>query len=139
MIRILLADDHAAVRRGLRFLLATEPNCRVCAEAGNGEEAVRLAAVHWPDVAILDLKMPGLSGIEAAAQIRASVPTCEIAILTMCDSDELCQAALAAGARAYVLKSDAEQHLIPAVRSLAARRPYAYAKRNDTGWPLRLR
>lgn len=115
MIRILLADDHAAVRRGLCFLLASKPNCRVCAEAGNGKEAVRLAAVHQPDVAILDLKMPGLSGIEAAAQIRATVPTCEIAILTMCDADEMYQTALAVGARAYVLKSDAEQHLLPAV------------------------
>jgi DNA-binding NarL/FixJ family response regulator len=130
MLRILLADDHAAVRRGLRCLLGTEPNCRVCAEAGNGEEAVRLAAVHQPDVAILDLKMPGLSGIEAAAQIRASVPACEIVILTMYDSDELSQAAFAAGARAYVLKSDAEQHLIPALRSLVVRR---HAERNGTG------
>jgi DNA-binding NarL/FixJ family response regulator len=120
MIRILLADDHAPVRRGLRLLLESAANCQVCAEAEDGEEAVKLAAAHRPDVAILDLMMPGLSGIEAAQRIRAAVPSCEVAIVTMHDSDELMHAAFAAGARAYVLKSDAEQHLISAVHSLTA-------------------
>jgi DNA-binding NarL/FixJ family response regulator len=124
MIRILLADDHAAVRRALRCLLANEANWQVCAEAADGKEAVSLAALHRPDVAILDLVMPGLSGIEAARQIRGKVPECEIAMVTLHDSDELMRSAVAAGARAYLLKSDAEQHLVLAVRSLAEHRPY---------------
>lgn len=133
MIRILLADDHAAVRRGLRLLLMSEANCEVCVEAGDGEAAVKLAAIHRPDVAVLDLMMPGLGGIEAARQIRAVVPSCAIAIITMHECRDLMHAAIAAGAGAYVLKSDAEQDLIPAVRSLAAGRPYVNPKHKPAG------
>lgn len=135
MIRVLLADDHAVVRRALRLLLTNEANCEVCAEAIDGENAVQLATVHRPDVAILDLMMPKLSGIEAAQQIRTAVPSCEIAIVTMHCSAELIEAAGAAGARAYVLKSDAELHLVPAVRALAAHQPYYRGVRLAPGSP----
>jgi DNA-binding NarL/FixJ family response regulator len=124
MIRILLADDHAVVRRGFRRILSSEPDYEVCAEAANGEEAVSLAALLRPDVVILDIVMPGVNGIEAARKIPAVLPECEVAIVTMHESDELMRAAIAAGALAYLLKSDVDQHLIPAIRSLADHRPY---------------
>jgi DNA-binding NarL/FixJ family response regulator len=89
IIRIPLADDHAVARRGLRHILDSEANWDVCVEATNGKKAVALAARHRPDVAILDLIMPGLGGFEAALQICAILPECEIAIVTLHDSDEL--------------------------------------------------
>lgn len=86
-IRILLADDHAIVRRALRRILAQEPNWEVCAEAEDGVQAVALAAQHRPDIAILDFVMPGLDGIKAAKQIRAMLPGSEIAILSMHETE----------------------------------------------------
>lgn len=124
MIRILLADDHAVVRRAFRHILAAVPDFEICAEAPNGEAAVALAVSHRPDIAILDIVMPPLSGIEAARQIRERLPECEIAIMTMHESEDLMRAALAAGARAYLLKDEAERHLLPAVQALADHRPY---------------
>jgi DNA-binding NarL/FixJ family response regulator len=123
-IRILLADDHAIVRRGLRRILAQEPDWEVCAEAEDGEQAVALAAQHRPDIAILDFVMPGLDGIKAAQQIRAMLPDCEIAIVSMHETEELRQAAIAAGVASYLLKSEVEVRLIPTVRSLAGHRTY---------------
>jgi len=124
MIRILLADDHAVVRRAFRRILDAVPVFEVCAEAPSGEEAVALAVSHRPDVAILDIVMPPLGGIEAARQIRERLPDCEVAIVTMHESRELMRAALAAGARAFILKDEADGHLLPAVQALADHRPY---------------
>jgi len=112
------------VRRGFRGILAQEPNWEVCAEAEDGEQAVALAAQYRPHIAILDFVMPGLDGIEASRQIRATLPGCEIVIATMHDSEELRRAAIAAGAAAYLLKSEAELHLIPVVRALAKHRSF---------------
>jgi DNA-binding NarL/FixJ family response regulator len=123
-IRILLADDHAIVRRALRRILAQEPNWEVCAEAEDGEQAVALAAQHRPDIAILDFRMPVLNGIEAARRIRAIIRDCEVAIVTMHDAAELRRAAIAAGVAAYLLKSEVEAHLIPAIRALARQGSY---------------
>src|SRR5262249_12613455 len=124
MIRILLADDHAVVRRAFRRILDAVPVFEVCAEAPSGEAAVALAVSHRPDIAILDIVMPPLSGIEAARQIRERLPECEIAIMTMHESEDLMRAALAAGARAYLLKDEAERHLLPALQALAHHRSY---------------
>ena len=124
MIQILLADDHPAVRRGLRTLLADQRNCAICAEACDGEEAVTLAAQHQPDIVILDVSMPRLGGIEAARRIRGILPDSEIAIVTMHDCDALRQAAFAVGAQAYLVKTEIEQHLVPAVLALAEHRAY---------------
>jgi DNA-binding NarL/FixJ family response regulator len=128
MIRVLLADDHAVVRRAFRSILSTDRACEVCAEAADGAEALALAATSRPDVVILDLVMPKLSGIEAARRIRALLPDCEIAIVTMHEGDEIERAAVAAGARTFLHKSDADAHLLPAVRALAAHRPYTVVR-----------
>ncbi|HWP65403.1 MAG TPA: response regulator transcription factor [Candidatus Limnocylindria bacterium] len=114
-VRLLVADDHEVVRRGIRALLETEPGWTVCAEAANGREAVERAAATEPDVAILDVSMPELNGFEAARQIRKTCPRCEVLILTMHESEAVLRDALAAGVRGYVLKSDAGRMLIAAV------------------------
>ena len=124
MLRILLADDHEIVRRGLKELLEEQPGWTVCAEAANGREAVDLAAKTRPQVAVLDFSMPELNGLEATRRIREAVPDTEILVFTMHDSDELIRQVLGAGARGYLLKSEATRQLIPAVESLARHKPY---------------
>jgi DNA-binding NarL/FixJ family response regulator len=119
MVRILLADDHAVVRRMLRQLLEEAPGCTVCGEACDGAEAVRLATELAPDVAVLDVSMPRLSGLQAAQCIRAASPHTVILIVTLYETDGLVREALLAGACAYLLKRDAPQHLVPAVFALA--------------------
>jgi DNA-binding NarL/FixJ family response regulator len=135
MIRILLADDHAAVRRGFRRILSTDEACDICAEAMNGEDAIALAVERRPSVVILDVFMPLLSGIEAARRIHALLPDTEIAIVTMHDDDELRRAASAAGARAFLYKSEADEHLLAAVHALAEHRPYVVARRDAEPLP----
>lgn len=124
MLRILLADDHDIVRRGLRELLEEHPGWTVCAEATNGREAVELALEHRPRVAVLDLTMPELNGLEATRRIRQALPETEVLVFTMHESDELVRNVLAAGARGYLLKSDAARQLVPAVEALAQRKPF---------------
>ena len=123
-LRILLADDHEIVRRGLKELLEEQVGWSVCAEAANGREAVELAIGAKPDVAILDFSMPELNGLEATRRIRQSAPGVEVLIFTMHDSEELIRQVLSAGARGYLLKSDASRQLIPAVESLSRRKPF---------------
>jgi DNA-binding NarL/FixJ family response regulator len=123
-LRILLADDHDIVRRGLKELLEERGGWTVCGEAANGREAVELAAKLRPHVAVLDLSMPELNGLEATRRIRQAVPETEVLIFTMHDSEELVRNVLAAGARGYLLKSDAALQLVPAVESLAQRKPF---------------
>jgi DNA-binding NarL/FixJ family response regulator len=117
-VRILVADDHEVVRQGLRRLLEGRPGWEICGEAGSGREAVEKAKQLKPDVVVLDYSMPGLNGAEATRQIIARVPRAEVLILTMHGSEELIRGALEAGARGYVLKSDASQDLISAVNAL---------------------
>jgi DNA-binding NarL/FixJ family response regulator len=124
MLRILLADDHDIVRRGLKELLEEQPGWTVCAEAANGREAVELALEHRPNIAVIDLTMPELNGLEATRRIREAVPETEVLVFTMHDSEELVRNVLAAGARGYLLKSDAARQLVPAVQSLAQRKPF---------------
>ena len=99
-LRILLADDHDVVRKGLRGLLEGNPGWQVCGEAANGREAVKLAMTLKPDVAVLDLEMPELNGLEATRQIKKELPDIEVLIFTMHETDQFIRDALAAGARA---------------------------------------
>ena len=114
-VRILIADDHSVVRAGLRALLERQERFHVIAEAGTGEEAIHKAQELRPDVAVLDVRMPGVSGIEACRQIIASVPGCKVIMLTSYAEDELLFAAIQAGASGYVLKRIGDHELILAV------------------------
>ena len=107
MLRILLADDHDIVRRGLKDLLEQHAGWQVCAEASTGREAVELALQHRPQVAVIDLSMPELNGLEATRRIGQTLPDTEVLIFTMHESEELIREVLGAGARGYLLKSDA--------------------------------
>lgn len=124
MVKILIADDHDVVRHGLRVVLSAVPGWEVVAEACDGQEAVRLALELKPDVAIVDYGLPVLNGVEITRQVRSRLPKTEILFFTMHDSDALLQSALQAGARGYVLKSDADEYLISAVRSVGQHRPF---------------
>jgi two-component system response regulator NreC len=118
-IRILLADDHTIIRSGLRLLLEQQADFNVVAEAGDGREAVELVLKHHPEVAILDIGMPQLNGIEATRQIVSQEPRTQVMILSMHADEGYVLRALKAGARAYILKNSAEADLIRAVRSVA--------------------
>ena len=126
--RILIADDHAVVRSGLRTVLEAQPGWIVVAEAGDGRDAVAKALETKPDVAIIDYSLPLLNGAEVTRQIHSRLPSVEVLIFTMHDSDSLLADILSAGARAYLLKSDANQYLIAAVTSLADHKPFFTAK-----------
>lgn len=123
-LRILVADDHQVVRTGLRTLLESKAGWQVCAEAANGREAVEKAGQLQPDVAVLDIGMPLLNGVEATRQIRKVSPQTEILILTMHDSEHMIQGVLDAGAHGYMLKDDADRNLLAAVDSLRRHKPY---------------
>jgi len=118
-IRILLADDHTVVRKGLRLLLENEPGFQVVADAATGREAVALAEQHEPDVVVMDIAMPILNGIEAARQIVARQPNAAVVFLSMHSDESYVLRALKAGARAYLLKDSAEHDLIQAVRAVS--------------------
>jgi DNA-binding NarL/FixJ family response regulator len=124
MISILIADDHEVVRSGLRKILEAQPNWEVVAEAADGKDAINKAHATKPDVAVLDYSLPLLNGMDAARQIRTRSPRTEVLIFTMHDSETLIQGILRAGARGYVLKSDAKQNLIAAIEALAAHKPF---------------
>jgi DNA-binding NarL/FixJ family response regulator len=124
MVRILLADDHDIVRRGIRGLIETRDDWQVCGEATNGLDAVALAVSEAPDIAVIDYSMPGLNGIDVAKQIRPRLPKMQTLIFSEHDGDSLIRDALQAGARGFLLKSDADDHLLDAISALAASRPY---------------
>lgn len=117
-IRILLADDHTVMRRGLRLLLESQPDFSVVAEAADGREAVEQAEAAQPDVAVVDIAMPNLSGIEAAQRMNASLPHTAIVILSMHSDEGYVLRALKAGAKGYLLKDSAEGDLIEAIRAV---------------------
>jgi DNA-binding NarL/FixJ family response regulator len=119
-LRILVADDHELVRRGIRGLLRSRRGWTVVGEAMNGREAVQKANRLKPDVAILDISMPDLDGLQAARRIREAVPTTQVVVLTMHESDQMVRRVLDAGARGYVLKSDLATHLVKAVKHVSA-------------------
>jgi len=122
-IRILLAEDHVVVRQGTRQLLERERDFEIVGEAGDGEEAVRLASQLKPDVVVMDVAMPKLSGIEATKQIKAVLPTTRVLVLTGYDYDEYIFSMLEAGAAGYLLKSVSGDELISAVRAVYAGEP----------------
>jgi DNA-binding NarL/FixJ family response regulator len=117
-VQILLADDHEVVRKGLRALLEAQPGWKVIAEATDGREAVEKAKDMRPDVAIVDIEMPCLNGLEATRQIVKKAPRTRVLVLTMHDTNPLIQQVVKAGARGYVLKSDVASDLVAAVDAL---------------------
>jgi DNA-binding NarL/FixJ family response regulator len=131
-MRILLADDHEVVRRGLKELLEERAGWTVVAEAGNGRTAVELARQHRPNVAVLDISMPELNGLEATRRIRHELPETEVLVFTMHDSEELIREVLSAGARGYLLKSEAARHIVAAVEALGQHRPFFAGKVSET-------
>ena len=128
MLRILIADDHEVARQGIRALLEGHPGWEVCAEAKDGREAVELASTMNPALILLDIGMPNLNGLEAARQILAASPDTPILILTMHDSDQVVREVLRAGARGFLLKSDAGRDLVAAVEALQLRRTFFTTK-----------
>ena len=123
-MRVLLADDHAIVRRGLRSLLETDGGLQIVGEAADGLEAIRLATELKPDVIILDIGLPRLNGIDVAARVQKLDPAPAVIILTMHTDESYILRALAAGARAYLLKDATDEDLLPAIRATAKGRPY---------------
>lgn len=119
MIRVLIADDHLVVREGLRAILEAAPDLTLVGEAADGLEAVRLAGELSPDVVLMDLRMPGMDGIEAIRQIKARYPAVEIVILTTYDDDEYIVRGLRAGARGYLLKDTSRKVLFETIRAAA--------------------
>jgi len=130
-LRILVADDHELVRRGIRGLLRARRGWTVVGEAMNGREAVEKANKLKPDVAILDISMPDLDGLQATRRIREAVPTTEVVVLTMHESDQMVRRVLDAGARGYVLKSDLATHLVKAVKDVCAGKMFLTPRVSD--------
>ncbi|MFD7287756.1 response regulator [Streptomyces sp. NPDC059863] len=124
--RILLADDHALVRRGVRLILDNEPDLTVVAEAGDGAEAIEMARTHQPDLAILDIAMPRLTGLQAARELARLHPEIRILMLTMYDNEQYFFEALKSGASGYVLKSVADRDLVEACRAAMRDEPFLY-------------
>ena len=122
--RLLIADDHQVVRAGLRQILEAHPNWEVVAEASDGKEAVLKAIESKPDIAIIDYSLPIMNGVEVTRQIRARLENTEILIFTVHDNEALIEQLLNAGARGYLLKSDANKNIIEAVETLGSHQPY---------------
>ncbi|MEV6018840.1 MULTISPECIES: response regulator transcription factor [unclassified Streptomyces] len=125
-IRILLADDHALVRRGVRLILEREPDLEVVAEAGDGAEAIELARTHEVDLAVMDIAMPRLTGLQATRELLAVKPGVRVLMLTMHDNEQYFFQALKAGAGGYVLKSVADRDLVAACRAAMRDEPFLY-------------
>jgi len=122
-IRVLLADDHVLVRQGIREFLEDEDDIQVIAEANDGAEAVRLAQEHQPDVSVLDIRMPEMTGVEATRRIKAQSPRVRVLVLTAYDDDPYVFAVLQAGADGYVLKTSSADELVRAVRTVHSGSP----------------
>ena len=130
--RILIVDDHDAIRRGVRQLLETEPYYQVVGEAANGREGLEVARQVRPDIAILDYSIPELNGLDLSHALKREFPRIEILLYTMHDREEIIMNVLRAGVRGFVLKSDTEQHLVAALDALSIRRPYFSGAISDT-------
>ena len=123
-LRVLIADDHSVVRQGLRALVESQPDWEVCAEAANGREAVEKAHTTHPNVVVLDFAMPEMDGLTATRQILESLPDTEVLILTQHDADAVIRQVLQAGARGYILKTDAGEELVQAINALKRHKPF---------------
>ncbi len=132
-VRILVADDHPVVRHGLRALLGSRPEWEIVDEAEDGIEAVEKADRLKPDVVLLDISMPRMDGLEACRRIRKSAPKSEILIVTQHDSPQMMREALRAGARGYVVKSDAARDLLAAVDAVSQHRIFDSRNREPAG------
>jgi DNA-binding NarL/FixJ family response regulator len=119
-IRVLIADDHPVVRRGMNALLSSLEGVEVVAEADNGEDAVREAQLHRPDVVVMDVQMPGVNGIEATRRLALAVPDTAVLMVTMFEDDETLLAAMRVGARGYLLKGASQESILTALRSVVA-------------------
>jgi DNA-binding NarL/FixJ family response regulator len=129
--RILLVDDHEIIRKGLKSILEARKDWEIVGEATTGREAVRKVEELKPDVVVLDISMPELNGLEAVRQIVRIAPRTEVLVLTMHESEDLVREVLEAGARGYLLKSDAARQLISAIETLRFHRPYLTSKVNE--------
>ncbi len=123
-MRVLIADDHGIVRSGLRLLLERQPDIEVVAEAADGAEARELAIRERPDLAILDVKMPKLTGLQATREIKAQAPEVAVLILSMHDEERYVSEALKAGASGYVVKTQADTDLVAAIRAVERGEPF---------------
>ena len=128
MARVLIVDDHAFIRRGVQAILHRFPEWELCGEADNGNDAIRLANELKPDVIIMDVSMPGLNGIEATRAIRKTQPDVKIVLLTLHESADLVRTAFRAGARGYLLKTEAEQELVRALNVVLGEGAYMSPK-----------
>src|SRR5580704_703704 len=128
MPRVLIVDDHAFIRRGVQTILHAFPEWEFCGEADNGKDAIRLAEELKPEVIIMDLSMPVLNGIEATRAIRRAQPSVKVVLLTLHESAELVRNAFRAGARGYLLKTDAEQELVKALTVVVGEGAYISPK-----------
>jgi DNA-binding NarL/FixJ family response regulator len=132
MPRVLIVDDHAFIRRGVQTILHPFPEWELCGEADNGNDAIRMAEELKPEVIIMDLSMPGLNGIEATRAIRKTQPGVKIVLLTLHESAELVRSAFRAGARGYLLKTDAEQELVKALTVVTGQGTYISPRIDST-------
>ncbi len=123
-MRLLIADDHGVVRGGLRLLLDRQPDMEVVAEACDGVEAVRIALRVRPDICVLDVSMPRMTGLQATVEIKAHAPQIAVLVLTMYDDERYLFEALQAGAAGYILKQEADTALVEAVRAVARGEPF---------------
>jgi DNA-binding NarL/FixJ family response regulator len=128
VLRILIADDHEVARSGIRAVLESRPDWEVCGEAKDGREAVDLTDKLKPDIVLMDIGMPNLNGLDAARQILAASPEARILILTVHDTDQVVREVLSAGARGFLLKSDAGRDLVTAVEALQNNRTFFTTK-----------
>lgn len=129
---VMIVDDHDAVRRGVRSVVETAACYRVVGEASNGRQALELARETQPDIAIIDYSLPELNGLDLAHGLKKIAPRTEILLFTMHDREELVMDVLRAGVRGFVLKSDAEKHLLAALDALSLRRPYFSSAVSET-------
>src|SRR6266699_4467841 len=127
-LRILIADDHDLMRRGLKALIESRPGWQVCDEAHTGQEAVTKSEELKPDVAIIDISMPELNGLEAARRIREASPHTQILILSVHYSDQLIRDILRAGVQGYIVKSDSDRDLLVALEALGNHKPFFTSK-----------
>ncbi|MBA2270394.1 MAG: response regulator transcription factor [Chthoniobacterales bacterium] len=123
-LKILIADDHEVLREGARMLIEAEAGWEVCGVAANGREALERARELEPDIIVLDLNMPELSGVDAVRQLKRAVPACEILVFSAHRSEDVVEQVFDAGAKSYIQKADAGRDLISAIRSLAEHKPY---------------
>lgn len=124
MLRVLIADDHEIVRRGVRQIVEAHPGWEVCGEAADGQSALNMAILEKPDVVVLDVSLPVMNGIAVTRRLRQDAPQTKVLLFTMHDDDETVSAGLSAGARGYLLKMENEQLLEAAISALGANRPY---------------